>query len=1312
MATLVLSAAGSAVGGAIGGSVAGLSTAVIGRAVGATIGRVLDQKLMGTGSRTVETGKVDRFRLSNVGEGEPVAQVYGQMRTGGQVIWSSDFLETTSVTTTGGGGKGGGAARQPKTTTTSYSYSVNLALALCEGIITRVARVWADGEEIPLSSLNMRIYTGTDAQLPDPLIEAIEGAGQVPAYRGTAYVVIENLQLERFGNRVPQLSFEIMRPEQPGTPPTLDLARAIEAVAVMPGTGEYALATTSVNYTSGPGRRWSANINTPARRPDFRVSLSALNAELPNAEAASLIVSWFGNDLRAGNCTIRPKVEQKQYDGENMPWRVAGISRAAASQVPYENGKPVYGGTPADASVIEAIRALQASGKAVMFYPFILMDQMEGNGLPDPYGGAEQPRLPWRGRITTALAPTQPGSPDGTSAATAEADAFFGTARHTDFTISNGQVSYTGPNEWSFSRFILHYAALCAAAGGVEAFCIGSELRGLTQIRGAGGSFPFVQHLIQLTQDCRALLGSSTMISYAADWSEYFGYQPQDGTGDRLFHLDPLWAHPDIDFIGIDNYMPLSDWRAGEDHLDAAAGSIYDLDYLRSNIEGGEGFDWFYASETDAADQIRTPITDGAHGEPWVYRYKDLQGWWANPHHDRVGGVRAATPTDWEPQSKPIWFTEYGCAAIDKGTNQPNKFLDPKSSESSLPKFSSGARDDLIQMQYIRAMNSHYAEAVNNPTSAVYGGPMVDMSRAFIWAWDARPYPYFPNNRALWSDGDNYGRGHWLNGRTSARPLSSVVEEICARAGIAPVDTSRLHGYVRGFIVNDVSSGRAALQPLMLRFGFDAVERDGALTFVMRSGEGAMELGPEVLARSEELDGITEMDREPEVEMSGRVRLQFLQADGNYEVLSEEAVLPDEETHGVSTSEVALSLTRAEGRQTVERWLAEARVARDKLRFALPPSQYRVGAGDVIRLPSETGGADVRFRIDRVEQGPHQIVEAVRIEPSVYIPADVSDDPPVVRPFVPPVPVTPLFLDLPLMRGDEVPHAPFVAASGTAWPGSVAVYSAPTDSNYALNTVLPVEAVMGVTQTDLPRARHGVWDNGAALDVTMISGILESAEAAAVFAGANLAAIGDGTPGNWELIQFAGATLTSPDTYRITGRLRGQLGSDALIPDVWPAGSWFVLLNGAAEQIDMAASLRGVTQYFRIGPAQLGYDDPSFEAQVHAFDGNGLRPYAPAHLKGSVDAAGALALRWVRRTRIDGDGWDAEVPLGEDEERYVLRISQGGTLLREIDALSPSWTYPQSLQAADGASGLVDISVAQVSARFGPGPAARLSVEL
>ena len=1304
MATILLSAAGAAVGGAIGGTVAGLSSAVVGRAVGATLGRMIDERLLGSGSAPVETGKVDRFRLTQSSEGSPVAQVYGRMRLGGQVIWSSRFLETS--TTSGGGGKG----RPSQPQVTSYSYSVSLAIALCEGEIAHVSRIWADGEEVAPKDLNMTVYRGTKDQLPDPVMEAVEGAGQVPAYRGTAYVVFENLELSRFGNRVPQFSFDVLRPEQvdSGTY-AQDLGQLVQGVALMPGTGEYALAAETVQYSGGPGDAKAANEHTPSGMSDLKTSLTALEAELPSCGAASLIVSWFGDDLRCGSCTLTPKVEHKEAEG-SLPWSVSGLTRGTAAQVLTQEGKPVYGGTPADASVIEAIRELQDRGLRVMFYPFILMDQAEGNELPDPWtGGASQPHLPWRGRITLSAAPGQPGSPDGTAAAEAEVAAFFGTVTAADFTVGDGTVAYNGPQEWSLSRFILHNAALCAAAGGVEAFCISSEMRALTQIRGAAG-FPAVAALRALAAEVRLLLGAETKIGYAADWSEYWGYQSPEG--DRYFHLDPLWADDTIDFIGIDNYMPLSDWREGEDHLDARSGvpAVYDLGYLRSNVEGGEGFDWYYHSPEAAAAQIRTPITDGAHDEPWIWRYKDIRNWWMQEHHERVGGVRQAAPTAWVPQSKPIWFTELGCAAIDKGTNQPNKFLDPKSSESKLPKYSNGLRDDLMQIHYLRAILGYWGEDANNPVSDEYGDRMLDMSNAYVWAWDARPFPAFPSRADIWTDGENYLRGHWLNGRAGQRTLASVVAEVCRCAGLEDFDVSRLYGVVHGYVNPDVSDARAVLQPLMLRFGFDAVERGGTLQFRMRSGSGAEALALEHLAESGELEGTLELSRASEAELAGRVRLRFTEWGGDHAAGSVEAVLPDEATHSVSQTELPLALTGAEARQVAGRWLAEARISRDTLRFQLPPSMLHLGAGDVVSLPLE--GGEQLYRIDRLEQAEAQLAEAVRIEPGTYDLAAVAEELPGVNAFAAPGPVLPLFLDLPLMRGDEVPHAPHLALTARAWPGSVAVYGSEADENYALEQVIAARQVIGVTETPLLAAGAGRWDLGADLQVKLISGSLESRTVEAVLNGANAAAIGDGTPGSWELFQFRAAELIAPQTYLLRGRLRGQQGTDAVMPEVWPAGSYVVLLDGTPVQLELAPEQRRRVRHYRIGPARRALEDPSYVHRQESFEGIGLRPYAPVHLRLSGALGEDIAAVWVRRTRIEGDSWELdEVPLGEETESYRIRVMRGTAVLREETVAAPGWAYPAAAQAADGVQAGDVLEVAQRSARYGAGPAVRAVLE-
>lgn len=1277
MATLLLSAAGASLGAGFGGTVLGLSGAVIGRAVGATVGqamdrKIFDQRVMGAGSDAVDQGRIDRLRVMGASEGTAIARIWGRQRIAGQVIWATRFLETVATTTTGGG-KGG--RQTPTQTTNSYSYSISLAVALCEGEVLRLGRIWADGNEIAPNSLNLRLYSGSQTQQPDPKIEAVEG--EAPAYRGIAYVVIEDLALEPFGNRVPQLSFEVIRPAKDHA---TDLSKVIPGVALIPGTGEYALATTPVYYEYSPADRRSANQNTASGQTDFATSLDDLTQELPAAQSVALVVSWFGDDLRTGSCTVRPKVEQTQYDGAGMPWTVSGLARANAVQIAQIDGRPVYGGTPTDQSVMESIRALRAAGKSVTFYPFILMDQLAGNGRPDPYGGAEQAALPWRGRITSAN--------DGTTAATADVDAFFGTATAAQFSHDANGVQYSGPDQWRYRRFILHYAHLCAAAGGVDSFLIGSEMRGLTQLRGANQSFPAVTRLRALAAEVRAILGPACKISYAADWSEYFGYQSD---GNIYFHLDPLWADANIDYIGIDNYMPLSDWRDGT-HLDQDFASIYNLDYLRGNIAGGEGFDWYYASPEGEAAQLRQPIVDGDWGEDWIYRYKDLRGWWQNFHYPRTGGVRAATPTAWVPASKPFRFTEYGCAAIDKGANQPNRFLDPKSSESGLPKYSNGRRDDLMQMAYLRAMYLHWTDPDQNPQSAIYNGPMLDFAHSHAWAWDARPFPDFPRNSALWSDGANYAAGHWLNGRTSNQPLSAVLAEICAEAAIDNPDLSQCYGLIRGYAVQDTTTARAMIQPLLLAHAQEVVEKGGVLRIQGRDLGAIATLDQGDLVRSTELEGALETTRAAVLDETGRLRLGYIEAEGNYNARISEAIFPDQSRLTLASSELPLVLHAAEAGEIAQRWMAEARISRVTARFALPKSRLDLGAGDRVQIDGQV------YRMDRIEAGAYQLIEAVRSESAAYRPAIIAEIP---RPWAAPiadVPVAVRFLDLPLLTGDEVAHAPYVCAIAKPWPGQIAVWSAVTQDNYALNTVLNASATFGITQTNLAAAQSGLWDRGAALRVKLATGSLSSASQTEVLAGANLAAIGSGS--DWEVIQFTDATLIAPDTYEIRGRLRAQAGS--LMPNLWPVGSEFVLIDAALQQINLPLSARGLTRNYRIGRATAGYQGASVVQETRSDLGLGLRPYSVAHLR-AQPLGNDTALRWIRRTRIDGDTWDGvEVPLSETTEAYTVRVTLGANTLREVVTNSPSFTYTAAMRATDGAG--VSIAVAQRSDGFGNGP--------
>ncbi|MGB5084835.1 MAG: glycoside hydrolase TIM-barrel-like domain-containing protein, partial [Methylocystis silviterrae] len=534
MATLVLQTIGSVAGGAIGGPVG----SSIGGALGGFGGSFVDAALQPHASPRYSIGP----RLKSMDgitstEGAGVPRVYGRARLGGQMIWATRFLERVNVSFSqtqhqGKGGGGGGFNIQ-----FTYAYSANFAIGLCEGPVAFVRRIWADGSELDMTTLPIRIYPGTEDQEPDPLIVAKEGTENAPAYRGLAYIVFEDLALAPFGNRIPQFTFEVVKPVE-------GLGAMIRAVDLIPGATEAGYhPALKLNFYS-PGATAAENRHQLTAATDWTASIDALQALCPNLESVALVVAWFGDDLRAEHCTIAPRVDATfktigQFNfilGGFWPpdWSVAGLTRASARLVSQIDGRAAYGGTPSDASVMAAIADLKARGLAVTFYPFVMMDVPPGNALLNPYTGAvEQPAFPWRGRVTCNPAPGRPGSPDATATAAAQLDAFFS--------------RYRG--------FILHYANICVAAGGVDAFLIGSELIGLTRVRSAPGAYPAVGALMTLAAEAKAILGPQTKLSYAADWTEYGAHVP--ASGEARFPLDPLWASSAVDFVGVDVYWPL-----------------------------------------------------------------------------------------------------------------------------------------------------------------------------------------------------------------------------------------------------------------------------------------------------------------------------------------------------------------------------------------------------------------------------------------------------------------------------------------------------------------------------------------------------------------------------------------------------------------------------------------------------------------------------------------------------------------------------------------------------------------------------------
>ncbi|KQT90147.1 hypothetical protein ASG60_11000 [Methylobacterium sp. Leaf469] len=1285
MATLILQTAGAAAGTALGGPIGG----IVGSALGAAAGSGIDGALFGgSGPRVVEGPRLTEVAGLTSTEGDPIPRLYGRARLGGTLIWATRPLEVanTRVERAGASAKGGGGAR---TVRTAYAYSVDLAIGLCEGTVAQVRRIWADGRELDLTSLTYRLHRGEADQAPDPLIVAKEGAA--PAYRGLAYLVFEHLDLAEFGNRVPQFAFEVVRPVE-------GLADRVRAVCLIPGSTEFGLDPTPVTEEAGYGTSRPANRFQLQGVTDVVASLDALQALCPNLAKVSVVASWFGDDLRAGHCTVAPKVDNSTKATTGDTWRVAGLTRAGAGRVSTTpDGHPAYGGTPSDAGLGRLVADLHGRGLGVVLYPFLMMDVAQDNTLPDPRDPSApgQPPYPWRGRITCDPAPGLPGSPDGTAAAAAQVAAFFA----------------------QYRSLVLHYADLAAGWGvPLSGFVVGSECVGLTRVRGANDTYPAVAGFLALARAVRDRLGPGVPLVYAADWTEY-GAHVRDGGDTVRFPLDALFADPAIHAVGIDYYPPNTDWRDGPDHADLAeADSIYDRDYLAARLGTGEAFDWFYSDADARAAQIRTPITDGAHGKPWVFRAKDLVGWWSNPHWERDGGVETRT-TAWVPGAKPIWLTEIGVPAVDKGTNGPNVFPDPKSAENASPPFSHGTRDDLIQARGLTAILERFdADApgfdpAHNPVSAVYGGPMVPPDSVFVWCWDARPYPAFPDFDTVWADAGNWSVGHWITGRIEGLELDRLISAILDDCGVDVPARIACAAQLDGYVVDRPLSARAALEPLARLYGLDvsavagvlrirAPRREAPLTMPAGDLVAASDQAPLALVRAEE----SELPRSLEVTVTDS-------EGGAYRRITAAASRPTGARRREVRFEAAVVTRRAEAEALAEAMLDADLAARDTAGFTVSPRRIDWEPGDLLALPGEAAP----HRIVRIADGPAGRRIETRAVPRHGRTARGGERPEAAPRRAPPALAGPPFaaiLDLPLDEGTPTPLQ-VLAVRAEPWPGEIAVWRGEADGPLALHALVDYPACLGETLTALAPGPLWRFDRAIRLDVRLgAAGGLASVPEAAVLAGANRFAL-VGPDGVVEIVAAAGVTLTGPGTYRLTRLLRGLGGSEAEAARTLAPGSLIVRLDEALVPLVTRLDAVGRPFRYRIGPAVRDPADPLFVARTATAGLTAHRPLAPVHLRARRIPEG-LRLTWTRRVRRDGDAWEpADVPPDPMVQGYRIDIHAADkTVLRSLAATDPSVLYADEAADFGTPQTSLDVGVVPLGTLTGPGPALRARVPI
>ena len=1200
-----------------------------------------------------EGSRLKELQVLRATEGNTIARLYGRMRLGGQLIWADTVQEHAYET---GGGKGNSQTGKQR----SYSYITSFAIALCEGEISHIGQIWADGVGLDLGTLEYTVYSGIKTQESDPIIQAALGIENTPAYRGLAYIVFHNFNLTEFGNRIPQFNFEVFSKLN-------DETDFIQAVNLIPGATEFGYDPNRVIQVIGKGVSQNENTHISLSKSDWEVAIDDLQAKCPKCKCVSLVVTWFGTDLRAEHCRIQPRVESKVKNTAPETWSVAGVDRSMATVVSTFNNRPAYGGTPNDMSVKRAIQDLKQRGFKVLFYPFIMMDIPEKNGLTDPYGEKEQKPYPWRGHITSNIAPSQNNNIDATSAIEQQISKFF-----------YGDGTEASP-QWGLAHMIEHYAHLCAEAGGVDAFLVGSELVQLSKLRSQRGKYPFATYLTKLAKNVKKIL-PNTKISYAADWTEY-GAHFVSGNNDLGFPLDEFWADSNVDFIGIDQYAPLADWREGTNHQDIRDGynSIYDIEYLKSNIEGGIYYNWYYQNEADRENQIRTDITDGLN-KPWVFRSKDIKNWWKNTHIQRQNNVET-TATNWQAEEKPIWFTEIGCPAVDKGPNEPNRFPDNKSSDSGLPYASNGQRDDEIQLRFLKAISEYWNDENNNPISNIYNDPMVLADQMCIWAWDARPYPTFPLNTDVWVDGELWARGHWINGRLSAAPLSAITSSLTHNQIKLATEADRNY-FLEGYVVDQIATPREMLEPLLQAFALKPIKKQTGISLYPMGELDSITITDNQHVVSSGLNNY-QITRGDVSELPSTVKVSYIDYAGEYQPASVEARRPSQ-TKYVMSVDLPMVLRSGQAQEIAERILAEIWIEQESLKINLPINEAALQAGDIIKLN------ELSYRMVQITDTNMREIDAVRYERSLYNQIERLDQNSNVEVLsvisIPEV----WIVNLPPFEESNA-AIPYVAAFAQPWGKGVQV------ENKINSWSLDIEqaAILGETQNNLLAGPNVIWDRGNILEVKIFAGTLDSHSENDVLSGANKLAVE--TENGWEIIQFCNAELVDNFTYRLSKLLRGQFGSEAIMENNLGAGARVILLNSAVASLPVLLSDLPEEMNLVYGSSEQNKGEYTWKNTNFLPNRIGLKPFAPTYLKVKVDELGDRHITWIRRSRVGGDNWvPEEIPLGENSEKYLVEFKTSGLLVRSFLIDIPYLRYIASKFNIDKRFGSLEVTVVQI----------------
>ncbi|KAF5269380.1 hypothetical protein FQR65_LT17957 [Abscondita terminalis] len=608
-----------------------------------------------------------------------------------------------------------------------------------------------------------------------------------------------------------------------------------------------------------------------------------------------------------------------------------------------------------------------------------------------------------------------------------------------------------------YNKFIEHYASI-AKQTKVEGFIIGSEFAQLTKIRDEQGNYPAVIELVKLAKRIKLDLGKEVIVTYAADWSEYHSY-------DGWYNMDELWSSQYIDVVGIDAYFPLTD------------GPEPPFGYSAEDVMGGwnsgVGYDYFYDYSKSEPEKV-------------------------NETHINPGGSK----TKWQPKMKKIWFAEYRFPSMNGCTNEPNVFVDKGSIESKYPRYSNGEVSFLSQKI-----------AIEGTLKKWQSSEMVE--KMFLWAWDARPFPYFPN---LCDMCHNWQTGHWIQGKLSQLNIPDVLSDLLQKAGLKSdqFDTGGVKGLLSGYVINDQQPVRSIIKMLQSCYFFDVVEQDSKLKFIQkgRAVTTGIPIGEMVFnnsSKSMQLVNISQLD------LNNKVNIVYFNRNFGYPIDVKYGELPKQGT--AITVEIPLIMEEGEAQNIAEVLLYSSWQERNIYNFKLPIKYAWLVPSDVITILDGEKKHTVRIIKTKFESMAIQVI-GVGYDHSIYKLSFPSTRSLMLKEY-PPSHISKTIIEmivLPHIKGNIVSFT--LIGEEKNWKGAT-LFISYNDKDYKPIASTNKQSTYGYVMESTDKGLIVVLRFGKLL------GIIDS----------NSALIGK------EIVKFQSTELIDKNKYKLSNLIRGQEGT-------------------------------------------------------------------------------------------------------------------------------------------------------------------------